>query len=51
MERRIKIGRDGNGDKKNKGDKGNGVDGIPGKVWKYEGEEVREWLGNFCRRM
>lgn len=25
MGRRIKIGGDGNGDKKNKGDKGNGV--------------------------
>lgn len=31
--------------------KATGLDGIPGKVWKYEREEVREWLGNFCRRM
>lgn len=26
-----------------------GRDGIPNEVWKYEGEEVREWGWKICR--
>lgn len=28
-----------------------GRDGIPGEVWKYGGEELEEWVWNFCNRI
>jgi len=31
-----------------KGGKAAGLDGIPGKVWKYGGKEVEEWVWNYC---
>jgi len=31
--------------------KASGIDGIPGEVWKYEGEEMEKWIGEFCVRV
>lgn len=28
-----------------------GVDEIPGEVWKYEGEELEDWIWRFCNRV
>jgi hypothetical protein len=28
-----------------------GIDGIPGEVWKYGGEELEEWVWRFCERI
>jgi len=28
-----------------------GVDGVPGEVWRYGGEELTEWTGEFCNRI
>jgi len=31
--------------------KASGIDGIPGEVWKYGGEEIERWAGEFCNRI
>lgn len=28
-----------------------GLEGIPGKVWKYGGEEIEEWVWGFCNKI
>jgi len=38
--------------KKIKDGKAVGVDGVPGKVWKYgRGEKVLDWIVEFCNRV
>jgi len=31
--------------------KARGIDGIPGEVWKFGGEEIEGWAWEFCNRM
>lgn len=28
-----------------------GIDEIPGKLWKYGGDEVEEWVWGFCNKI
>lgn len=34
-----------------KEEKAAGIDEMPGEVWKYGGEEVIEWMREFCNRV
>lgn len=34
-----------------KDDKAMGIDGIPNEVWKYGGEEIREWVWKVCNKI
>jgi len=27
------------------------IDGIPGEVWKFGGEKMKRWAGEFCNRV
>jgi len=34
-----------------KEEKANEIDEIPGEVWKYGGEKMERWVGEFCNRI
>jgi len=37
--------------RKMKDGKAAGLDGLPGEVWKYGGEEMIEWIWSFCNKV